>query len=49
MKYSEIPDKPDEYPEVPMEYPFEPDPVEPGYPELPEPEPIQKPEPGFEK
>ncbi len=45
----EYPEQPDEYPEEPMEYPVEPDTYEPGYPELPEPEPIQTPEPGYEK
>ncbi|STY18549.1 Uncharacterised protein [Legionella quateirensis] len=32
-----------------MEYPITPEPFEPGYPELPEPEPIQTPEPGYEE
>lgn len=48
LKNSEIPDAPYEYPAEPEEYPFSPDPVEPGYPELPEPEPSQTPEPGYE-
>jgi hypothetical protein len=49
LRNSEIPDDPFEYPEEPMEYPINPEPLEPGYPELPEPEPIQTPEPGYEE
>lgn len=44
----EYPEEPSEYPEQPLEYPDNPEPLEPGYPELPEPEPSQTPEPGFE-
>lgn len=44
----EYPEEPSEYPEQPLEYPDNPEPLEPGYPELPEPEPVQIPEPGFE-
>jgi hypothetical protein len=46
---TEIPDEPYEVPLEPDEYPIEPDPYEPGYPEMPEPEPSQTPEPGYEK
>ncbi|HHG8550848.1 TPA: hypothetical protein ACPYQM_001451 [Legionella pneumophila] len=43
----ETPEQPIEYPEEPSEYPEQP--LEyPDNPELPEPEPSQTPEPGFE-
>ena len=45
LNNSEIPARPNEYPDVPKEYPLNPQPLEPGYPGTPEPEPIQRPEP----
>jgi hypothetical protein len=42
---SEIPDEPYEFPDEPQEYPLNPEPIEPGYPGTPEPEPSQAPEP----
>lgn len=49
MNNGEIPDEPYEVPAEPIEYPLNPEPFEPGYPEFPEPEPSQTPEPGYEE
>ena len=43
----DIPD-PNEYPDTPNEYPTDPEPLEPGYPATPEPEPSEVPEPDME-
>lgn len=45
MKNSEVPEEPNEFPDKPNEYPSNPEPLEPGYPGVPEPEPSQRPEP----
>jgi hypothetical protein len=42
---NEVPVTPDEIPENPDEYPVNPEPIEPNDPGLPEPEPIDNPEP----
>ncbi len=41
----EVPNAPDEYPHVPNEVPVIPRPLEPSFPETPEPEPLHIPEP----
>lgn len=48
LENSEVPQVPDEIPSVPNEYPVNPEPIEPGYPGSPEPEPIDTPEPNGE-
>lgn len=44
---SEIPE-PNEFPDVPDEYPENPEPLEPNDPAIPEPEPIETPEPDLD-
>ncbi|MFT4060503.1 MAG: hypothetical protein QM652_13280 [Legionella sp.] len=43
----ELPE-PDEFPKTPNEYPTKPEPLEPNYPGVPEPEPAQPSEPDFD-